>query len=415
MAMAMATAMGKNAMPKRGESDLGQRMKVAHPLRLAGSFAVGIALLAGLAMQSIGMAVAKTAPEIAIATYPFNGKAYENIASAIFLTSTEATGSPEQGASIAKEMALGAYRREPLTPKAQAILALARNVSDGRAEVLQHALALNRREPRLQAVILQEQVRGGEYSAAIASLDRILRVRPSRHLELFPVLLDAFSRKGAVGEFAKILDGSTSWHHSFFRYAADQPTALLNMAALRKRTSFHSQSVDRLLLWNLVREGEMLAALSLYKTVSGTAASVALDNKGPWVSDFAPFDWSFADKPGLRAQPSLTGNQLEISVKPGNGGVVARRTVATPDTPFLVVVDHKITSKQVLQDINIALRCLGEISPLISANLVRQGAGFQIDDMPDTCSFVEVTISARAWTGRSAVSEEIEAVRIVDR
>lgn len=387
-------------------------MKVARPVRLGVSITLGLVLAAALGAQSAGIALTKKAPDTAIAAFPLNGLAYENIASAIFLATTEATGSPEEGAKAARSWALEAYRLEPLVPKAHAILALAEEDPEKRKQILDAALALNRREPRLQAVVLQQQVADADYPAAIASLDRILRVKPSQYNELFPVLINVFAQEGAINEFAKILDGSSEWHGRFFRFAASQPSALRNLAELRDQMSFDDEVIDQTLLRNLVREGDIVTAYSLYQKITDTGAS---DVVGAWSNDYPPFDWSLTDLAGLRAQPSLTGKELEISVKPGKGGAVARRLMKAPERPFSIIVKHSIDSQQALQDIDVVVKCAGQSGAIFEANLVRQGNGYRIDNLPSDCAFIEIAIAARAWSGRSALNENIEAVDVVQR
>ena len=387
-------------------------MTVARPVRLGISIALGLVLAAALGAQSAGIALTKKAPDTAIAAFPLNGLAYENIASAVFLATTEATGSPEEGAKAARPWALEAYRLEPLVPKAHAILALAENDPEKRKQILDAAMALNRREPRLQAVVLQQQVTDADYPAAIASLDRILRVKPSQYNELFPVLINVFAQEGATDEFAKILDGSSEWHGRFFRFASRQPSALRNMAELRRKMSFDDEITDRALLRSLVREGDVATAYSLYQQITGSDASDAAE---AWSNDYPPFDWSLTDEAGLRAQPNLSGKELEISVKPGSGGVVARRLMRAPERPFSIIIKHSIDSQQALQDIDVVVKCAGQTSAILEANLVRQGNGYRIDNLPSDCAFIEIAIAARAWSGRSALNENIEAVYVVQR
>lgn len=385
-------------------------MKVARPVRLGVSITLGLVLAAALGVQSAGIALTKKAPDTAIAAFPLNGLAYENIASAIFLATTEATGSPEEGARAARPWALEAYRLEPLVPKAHAILALAEDDPEKRRQILDAAWALNRREPRLQAVVLQQQVADADYPAAIASLDRILRVKPSQYNELFPVLINVFAQEGAIDEFAKILDGSSEWHGRFFGFAARQPAALRNLAELRGQMSFDDEVTDQTLLRSLVGEGDVATAYSLYQRLAdadATGAAVA------WSNDYPPFDWSLTDEAGLRAQPSLSGKELEISVKPGKGGVVARRLMRAPERPFSIIVKHSIHSQQALQDIDVVVKCAGQSGAIFEANLVRQGNGYRIDNLPSDCAFIEIAIAARAWSGRAALNENIEAVDVV--
>lgn len=387
-------------------------MKVARPVRLGVAITLGLVLAAVLGAQSAGIALTKKAPDTAIAAFPLNGLAYENIASAVFLATTEATGSPEEGAKAARPWALEAYRLEPLVPKAHAILALAENDLERRKKILDAALALNRRDPRLQAVVLQQQVADADYPAAIASLDRILRVKPSQYNELFPVLINVFAQEGAIDEFAKILDGSSEWHGRFFRFAATQPSALANLAELRGQMSFDDEVTDQTLLRSLVRQGDVATAYSLYQQITGSNAT---DASGAWSNNYPPFDWSLTDEAGFRAQSSRSGKELEISVKPGKGGVVARRLMRAPGRPFSIIVKHGIDSQQALQDIDLVVKCAGQSSAILEANLVRQGNGYRIDNLPSDCVFIEIAIAARAWSGRSALNENIEAVNVVQR
>ena len=387
-------------------------MKVARPVRLGVSVTLGLVLAAALGAQSAGIVLTKRAPDTAIAALPLNGLAYENIASAIFLATTEATGSPSEGAKAARSWALETYRLETLVPKAHAILALAEDDPEKRRQILAAALALNRREPRLQAVVLQQQVTDADYPAAIASLDRILRVKPSQYNELFPVLINVFAQEGATDEFAEILDGSSEWHGRFFRFAASQPSALRNLAELRGQQSFGDEVTDQTLLRSLEREGDFATAYSLYQRIAGADATDAV---GVWSNDCPPFDWRLTDEAGLRAQPSLSGKGLEISVKPGKGGVVARRLLRAPERPFSIIVEHSIDSQQTLQDIDVLVKCAGQTSPILEANLVRQGNGYRIDNLPSDCAFIEIALGARAWSGRSALNEDIETVKVVRR
>ena len=102
-------------------------------------------------------------------------------------------------------------------------------------------------------------------------------------------------------------------------------------------------------------------------------------------------------------------------MKPGKGGVVARRLVRAPERPFSIIVKHDIDSQQALQDIDVVIKCAGQTNVILEANLVRQGNGYRIDNLPSDCAFIEIAIAARAWSGRSALNENIEAVDVVQQ
>ncbi|AXK42832.1 hypothetical protein DVR09_11285 [Erythrobacter aureus] len=388
-------------------------MKPAHPVRLAVLSVSGLALAAALAVQSAGIALARKSPDLAVELFPLNGLALERLATVTFLATSVEGGGADLGPLSPEELAATAYRNEPLVPEAQAILALSEQDEKARSRIVALASRLDRREPRLQAVVLQEQVAALDYPGAIATLDRILRVRPSRSQDMFPTLLAVFVQDGAVAEFARILDGSSPWHQAFFEYAVKQPEALRNLLALRGKVSFDHQELDQELLSNLVKQGEVTAAFRFYEQIASSGGGGGVLGALSWSSAYAPFEWSFSDEAGLRAQPSLDGKRLNLSVKPGRGGVVARRLIKAPEVPFVVQVEHDIRSPQSVQDINIVLQCANDGTAIVDANLARQGEGYEIGSLPSSCAFVEILVEARAWSGRSALNAELVGIRIV--
>ena len=364
-------------------------------------------------MQSAGIALTRKAPETALSLFPANGLAQEELATGALLAAPQGSVSESNGLSAAGEDALSAYQKEPLSPEAHAILAMAQRKPSLRAEIVTLASELNRRNPRLQAVILQEQVGQQDYPAAIATLDRLLRVRPSRSAELFPSLLPLFARDGADDEFARILDGTSPWHRSFFQFAVSEPAALPNLLALRKRMAFDDEELDKALLKNLAAEGEVGPAYGLYQRLGSAAKTGETARSLDWNSTFVPFEWEFTDRAGLRAQPSLSGEQLEILVKPGNGGVMAQRVIEAPKTPFVLQVLHDIGSSYALEDIDVVLNCLeSDPSVVFDRDLASQNEGFEIEDLPSSCRFLQLAIEARAWSGRPAINVQIDEIRI---
>jgi hypothetical protein len=387
-------------------------MKLASPLRFA-IVLISCALLAiALGTQTASIALTRKAPDTAVALFPINGLARENIAAGSFLLSFTEERDEELAARKAEKWARSSYREEPLTPEAHAILALAEENGELRSELLRLASELNRREPRLQALVLQDRVEAQDYPGAVQALDRILRVRPSRYGELFPVLLTVFVRDDAVEEFHGILDGTSPWHTRFLKYAVNQTPALSNLFDLRMRRSFGDREIDEMLLSNLVAQGEYEAAFTLFDTISEGGESVGSDGTLDWEEEYPPFGWELVDQPGLRAQRGLNAEVLEVRVRPGKGGTVARRLMRAPQAPFTVFAEHTIRDRQVLEDIDIGLRCTGEQTPVLETDLMAFEGGVQIAELSQSCAFVELTIGARAWSGRSALGATIEAIRI---
>ncbi|WP_417819066.1 hypothetical protein [Tritonibacter scottomollicae] len=388
-------------------------MNLASSLRLVGLSALGLVLASALAAQSAGIALSRKAPDTALSLFPLNGLAQEKLAALSLLAAAQEDEAIASGPQRTEECARAAYRNEPLTPQALAILAMAEQDQQTRSRIVVLASELDRREPRLQAVVLQEQVAAQDYAGAVATLDRILRVGPSRAQEVFPTLLAVFARDGAVEEFAQILDGSSRWHHAFFEYAVRQPSALPNLLSLRRRVSFDDERLDQALLRNLVAQGDIGSAYEFYLAVGGGELQALHGSSLGWTTTYAPFDWELSDEAGLRAQPSLNSEHLEISVKPGRGGVIARRLLEAPQGPFVLQVKHGEAATPALRDIDVGLRCVAEGQVILDASLAKQDGGFEIGSLPASCTFLEVTIAARAWSGRAALNEQIDSIRIV--
>lgn len=387
-------------------------MKLAHPLRFILVTVLGLALSIALAVQSAGIALGQKAPDTAASLFPLNGLAQEKLATLLYLSAGSEAKAEEIDGRGAEDWARLSYRHEPLTPSSHVVLAFSENDPDTRSQIVKLASQLDRRETRLQGLVLRDQVAAQDYPGAVNTLDRILRVRPSRAEELFPSLLAVFTQEGAVQEFARILDGSSPWHQSFFEYAVRQKAALPNLLKLRRQMSFNDEELDQTLLKNLVLAGSIEPAYQFYLTMPRAESGNSGAGRLTWDSTLVPFEWKFADEGGLRAQPSRQGDMLEIRARPGNGGIVATRVIKAPPAPFRLVVNHKVSPAGVARDIDIAMRCMGDKVPLFSVDLVNLGAGQRVTALPPSCEFLELMIAARAWSGRASLSAEIDQIRI---
>lgn len=385
-------------------------MKQVRALRLAAATVLGFGFAAVFSTQAASIALSRKAPESALSLLPFNGLAQESLAITEFLSTQDDRGNVGYEIEEAKEWALLAYLSEPLAPQALAILALSQRDGEARLQIVEVGSELNRREPRFQAVVLQEQVAAGDYSGAVSTLDRILRVRPSSSPDLFPELLTVFVQDGAIEEFSRILDGGSPWHHAFYEYAVRQPSALANLLALRERQSFNDVKLDQALLVNLVAEGEIERAYGFYREILRGNQSHMSDEISNWSTTFAPFEWKLVNEVGLRAQVSANFDELEVKVRPGRGGVVASRLFEAPRAPFVLEIHHRELSTQALKDIDIGVRCVGDPLPILDSALADQGGGYQVSQLPTSCAFIEIVVEARAWSGRQALSAEIQSV-----
>lgn len=386
-------------------------MKLGKPIRFAIICLLGLLLAVGLAFQSASIALVHKAPERAIAFFPLNGLAEENFASAVFKSSLSVLGEHQRAAQNAEQWARLSYLHEPLTPKSLAILAMSERKLEAQTKIVGLSSRLNRREPLLQALVLQEYVSTNNYRGVVKTLDRILRVRPSKSTELFPILLNVFSQEGSVGEFEKILDGTSPWHQQFIRFALGQPSALPNLFQLRKRVSFQDQKLDQALLWGLAKEGDLNAAASLYDLWATPAGAHSNDSLG-WGSTFVPFDWRLIDNADFRAQRSLDSDKLELYVRPGSGGVFASRILETPKAPFSISAKQQISHPNLVKDVKITLSCAPRNAAFSEDTFKQSGLYVPVKAVPDDCPFMEISLSARAWSGQSALRGTISPLVI---
>jgi hypothetical protein len=383
-------------------------MNLANPLRLIFVSIFCLLLAAVLAVQSASFALTDESPETAVRLFPANGLAQENVASAIFSSSVANLGGPQSAAQLAEGWARTSYRYEPLTPESHAILALAQQDS----HVIGLAAQLNGREPTLQALVLQEHVAAENYAGAVESLDAILRVRPSRSSELFPVLLSVFAQDGAVEEFAEVLDGTSPWHQQFLNYAVVQPTALANLAQLRAQVDFNEQKFDQALLRNLAQQNEVQSGYDLYNQFAQDDGRAPEEGILSWESTYTPFDWHLKGNADFRAQRSLDGADLELYVRPGSGGVFATRVIKSPRAPFSIFANHQITPRDLSEDVRISLRCTQDPEPFSQGEFGRDRLNLSVENVPANCLFMEIALQARAWSGQSALKGTISPLAI---
>jgi hypothetical protein len=387
-------------------------MSIANWPRFVISLALGLALALGLGAQALSSVSTRTAPEMATSLFPGNGLAREQLAFANFTAKVAELDDIQAAARSAYPVALATLYSEPLSPKAHAILALAAEDRTTRGEVLKAAANLNRRDLSLQGLLLQDHVAANDYARTIETLDRILRVHPEQEQELFPVLVEALSNDDTIPLFAELLDNSSRWHERFLAFAVRQRDVLPNLAKLRPQIEVENDVVDRRLIAGLAGSGDVELAAALYENVTKIDLSTANQAQLNWRSNYPPFDWRLVDEPGFRAQQSQNGDAIELSIRPGRGGVIAARLLNAPRGPFRINVEHRISPAEQLRDVRLQLLCINVTEPVFDERFSRQGGGFRIESLPGDCAYLVLAINARAWSGRSALNGTIQSIRI---
>lgn len=397
---------------------------------------VAIALAVLSSANALSSASIRSSPELSVAVWPANGLSLERVAYRLFVENVRGTLNgaeaskerSEANPDVAKQIRLSglqlqqsaanyeataksALRYEPLLPQAHAILILSERDPRRKGRIIALASQLNRRELSLQGLVLQNRIDVGDYPGAINTLDQILRVHPERKAEFFPVLTDALKQSGTNEAFREMLTKPLPWRESFLLYAVRDPKAAANLAVIRKKVSFGSSEFDRSLVANLARNGDIEAAAEIYRLL---AKDGSRDSGGQWMSAYPPFDWTFADKTGLRAQLGRDNRYLGFAIDPGNGGTLASRLIALPTSPLTITIYHVLEQGSSAKDLKLTLACYGQKAPFFEASFGENNGRFDVGRAP-ACKYALLAITGRAWTGSTPLNGTISDVQISPR
>jgi hypothetical protein len=270
-------------------------------------------------------------------------------------------------------------------------------------QIVALASGLNRRELALQGLVLQQKSNERDYDGTVTTLDQILRVHPERQAEFFPLLVDALAQRETKQAFSTLLRDDLPWRDAFLKFAVNDPRTLDNLADIREEISLDNLTFDRRLIVGLVAQGNLETALAVYNLASGSQQE---DSTSSWKSDYPPFDWELAETAGLRAQADKSLSNLEFSIEPGNGGVLASRLIPAPRSPFQVRINHEVEPLSQTKDLQFRIWCRGQAKPFFEGAFRVGESVFQIGNRPD-CRYLTIAIAGRAWTGSSTLSGKL--------
>lgn len=384
------------------------------PLRLVLCTCFALALAVVLLLQAASSVLARKQPELAVRLFPLNGLALERAAYRSFLAGVKGEADLVPSARQAADLARRAAAREALTPNAHGILALAAADPARRDAILAAASTTNRRNLFMQGLALDRYVEQGNFPDTLATLDRLLRVHPEQKRYFFPILTRALQDERSLPAFAEVLDGSSDWHLDFLRRSALEEATLDNFVRLRGQLALRDEAFDRRLILRLAQTGRYDTAYAIYRSAADGRTS-SRTGAIPWTSTFAPFEWKLANEAGFRAQATPEGDQLEVFVRSGQGGILAERVLAANPQGFDITVDHALNPPDQVRDVRLQLRCSGSGSPFFDQRFVEGTNRFAVDQVPAGCDYLLLAIRARAWSGRSQISGTIGELRIEPR
>ncbi|WP_374407112.1 hypothetical protein [Pelagerythrobacter sp.] len=383
------------------------------PGRAAVVVGIALVLAAALLAQAVTGALAGRQPLMAAQLPVPNGAADEQVAMIRHTAAVMSGLDPQEAARQARPLALRALAHDPLAPRAIAIAALATEDSAARRAILDAGTAINRRDLLLQGLTLEDRAARNDYRGTIETLDALLRVHPEQRDLMFPLLLQALAQDAAVPEFVRFLDGSSVWHRTFLRHAAGQAEVLPNLGAFRLASRLDDAPFDRNLVIGLVAQGELDLAYRVYNRATGKQIGPLAPGPIDWSTELPPFDWQFPSQRGMRVNPQPENDRIELYVRGGQGGVIARKLVRNPRADFAIRVNENISPPGAVSDLRLRLRCPGSGIWLFDRAFADGAQTFAIDLPPADCRFLSLEIHARAWSGQPPIQGTIDRLEII--
>ena len=348
-------------------------------------------------------------PVLAVQLSGSNGEAASRWAGALFTAELAKRRDPVKAAAGVQPVADQALDSTPLSPQAIAVSALNAPAGAEREAIVAAGYALNRRDPLLQGVALEQFLAQQNAPAALATLDRLLRVQPEQGAVLFPILEEALGRRETIPEFGRMLDGSAPWHSTFLRGAVRNPALRANLAQIRLRTKLADPGFDGQLLSYIAASGDLPMAGKLYRRISGKTLPTGGLGILDWRGDLPPFEWSLAQESGFYASPTADGENLDVLIRPGKGGRLAGRLIPNPGTPFVLAIAADLGPFSQPEDFRLIVRCSGSNATLVDAKLGDQQKSRQFRVAPPAaqCAFINIELIGRAWRGEPDVRGQI--------
>ena len=381
-------------------------------IRLGVAAVIAIPLAVAAGAQAASMVLLKVNPALSAELFPANGMALASLAFADYASNIVDPAAPPPPSEKAVKLAEEALRKEPFAAKAYVVLAQAESDPDRKRAIIELGSSLNRRDLALQGLVLQERLADRDYPGAIETLDQILRVHPNRSQDFFPLLAGALAQDSTLPIFAKMLDGSAPWHERFLDFAVGQPIVLTNLARLRLQLAIGEEDFDRRLIASLVQRGDIETAGKIYSFVASQEDVTARSGKLDWRSTYPPFDWALVEKTAFRAQVSRDGEELELYVKPGQGGVIASRMLTPPAGPFEIVITHSLEPAGQIEDVKVQLSCAGNPQPIVTQPFKSGTTRIDVSSVPGACRYLALGIDARAWSGQAPIVGTISEISL---
>lgn len=361
-------------------------------------------------MDTSANILSRRQPDYAASIAPWNGTANENLAAGIYRAQiAQLPTNRERPSPQAVTYALNAYKQAPLSPASLAILSFSQAESKSR-KLLALSSTISRREPLLQAALLQSYADSGKVSQSIGVLNQILLVRWQQRPQLYKILTGMLESDDSLPAFLEVFHTRPDWMNGFLRYAATNPEAQKNLAKLRSRLPNDAveSATDRTLLIAFAKTGDIVSAHKLYTRLIKEQTS----SKG-WDSSVPPFDWALSNKDGLQASVPGDSNNLNVSIKPGKGGVFATKLIpVTGGDSLHIHGEFTGTDFTDTSPLEVSATCVESTSTIGSAQFTSSPIDLSISNIPAECHFAAIMLSGRAWSFGGRIKATISPLSI---
>ncbi len=321
-----------------------------------------LAAVAG-GMHVTAMSIGGRAPQLGTSLSSSAPQPYETLMRYALGEARDASGSgsaAEVDFSAAKAPAEQVVERSLLSPGAVAVLAW-NTPPARRSQLTEAAAALGKREPLLQALLIDEFQRTNQYDRMLQTIDSMVRVSPSMAHPLAVSLVPLLQDDAMIPDIARLMQSSPDWSEPLLIEASKNPRLAANLTKLRlslPESAEIADTTDQTVLANLVRAGNTSAAARLYSELNMASGDgrLAVGKSIGWGADLPPYDWELTDSYDayVRTRP---GGGFDVRIRPGNGGELAKRLLALPAGARAIQVRHTMGPASQLDDLRIAVVC----------------------------------------------------------
>ena len=364
--------------------------------------AILIAVLSGSAALS---SIAKIkSPTFALSLIPQNGFAAQEIAAGLTTASfSENKGSfPELVNSSWSEMAFRAFRLEPVTPDALAVIALS-NTGDTRRELMQKAFMLSRRQNFATGWLIADSGKRSKIVELLDYYDILLRTSSSASNVVMPVFLTALADDQSISAFYRLLSRNPPWAGRFWQQVVQSPNALRNATEIRNLLGTDQDRggvyQDTALIYALIKENQFQVAEKLFVSLTSSGqsrASLVRNSSFQSASKYPPFDWQLFSSGDYGA--SIDRGSMNLSVIANSGGLLARQLVSLPNEVLTLSVEAS-TEIPTESNVFIELLCASNSRANTISAKIKLSEKFikrNIDNRQGSCTYYWINVYVRS-------------------